>query len=203
MTVTEGRKLPAPDPASIRLAAPADVPRLVGIRAAVRENRLSDPASVVAADYAPYIADGCCWVWAPDGEPAGFAALDSASATVWALFVAPEAEGQGGGRALLEHLTAEARRRGLADLRLTTEPAAAPSASTGRRDGRRAVRRPEAASSCGCGFRRRPSVGWGHVLFGLKSTCPLFHRCASSWVGARPLETLTFTIRPVLAERVT
>jgi GNAT superfamily N-acetyltransferase len=114
--------VPAPGPASIRLAEPADVPRLIEIRAAVRENRLSDPSSIAAADYAPYVADRRCWVWAPDGEPAGFAALDPASATVWALFVAPEAEGQGGGRALLERLTAEARRRGLAELRLTTEP---------------------------------------------------------------------------------
>ena len=120
MTVTERPNLPAADPA-IRLARPADVPRLVAIRAAVRENRLADPASIAAADYAPYIADGRCWVWAPDGAPAGFAALDSASATIWALFVAPEAEGQGGARALLAHLLAEARRRGLAELRLTTE----------------------------------------------------------------------------------
>jgi GNAT superfamily N-acetyltransferase len=114
--------MPLPAPASIRLARTGDVPRLVAVRAAVRENRLSDPASIAAADYVPYIAEAGCWVWEPDGAPAGFAALDFESATIWALFVAPEAEGQGGGRALLAALIAEARRRGLAELRLTTEP---------------------------------------------------------------------------------
>lgn len=113
--------MPAPQPASIRLARPADVPRLIEIRAAVVENRLSDPASIAAADYAPFVADARCWVWAPDGAPAGFAALDAATATLWALFVAPGAEGRGGGRALLDRLVAEARLRGLAELRLTTE----------------------------------------------------------------------------------
>lgn len=113
--------MPAPDPASIRLARPDDVPRLVEIRAAVRENRLTDPASIAAADYAPYVADGRCWVWEPDGEPDGFAALDSEAATLWALFVAPGAERSGGARALLARLVAEARRRGLTELRLTTQ----------------------------------------------------------------------------------
>lgn len=114
--------MPAPDPASIRLARPADVRRLIEIRAGVLENRLSDPESLKAADYGHYIAGGRCWVWEPDGEPAGFAALDAESASVWALFVAPGSEGRGGGRALLDRLLTEARRRGLAELRLTTEP---------------------------------------------------------------------------------
>jgi GNAT superfamily N-acetyltransferase len=109
-----------PDPA-IRLARANDIPRLAEIRAAVRENRLADPASIAAADYAPYVADGRCWVWEADGEAAGFAALDAEGASVWALFVAPAAEGRGGGRALMERLLGEARRRGLSELRLTTE----------------------------------------------------------------------------------
>jgi GNAT superfamily N-acetyltransferase len=113
--------LPAADPASIRPARPADVRRLIAIRAAVRENRLSDPGSIAAADYAPFIADGRCWVWESDGRAEGFAALDADHASVWALFVAPEAEGRGGGRALLGRLVAEARARGLAELRLTTD----------------------------------------------------------------------------------
>jgi GNAT superfamily N-acetyltransferase len=109
-----------PDPA-IRLARANDIPRLVEVRAAVRENRLADPASIAAADYLPYVADGRCWVWEADGEAAGFAALDAGGASVWALFVEPAAEGRGGGRALMERLLEEARRRGLAELRLTTE----------------------------------------------------------------------------------
>jgi len=112
-----------PDPAHIRPAGPGDIPRLIEIRASVRENRLSDPASIAAADYAPYVAGGRCWVWEEaEGEIAGFAALDAGAATVWALFVEPGAEGRGVGRALLERLTREARRLGLAELRLVTEP---------------------------------------------------------------------------------
>ena len=111
-----------PASAPIRLATPGDVPRLIEIRAAVRENRLSDPHSIGPADYAPFVAAGRCWVWEVRGRVEGFAALDSEAARIWALFVAPEAEGQGGGRALLGRLVDEARPRGLAELRLGTEP---------------------------------------------------------------------------------
>jgi len=104
----------------VRTAHAADIPRLIEIRAAVRENRLSDPRWAAAADYEPYVADGRCWVAEAHGSVVGFAALDSDRASVWALFVAPEAEGQGAGRMLLDTLLAEARRRGLGDLRLTT-----------------------------------------------------------------------------------
>jgi GNAT superfamily N-acetyltransferase len=115
--------LPAPAPFSLRLARPGDIPRLIEIRAAVRENRLSDPLSIGAADYAPYVAAGRCWVWEAQGTVAGFAALDTGTASVWALFVAPEFEGRGAGRALLGRLLGDARRLGLTELRLTTEPA--------------------------------------------------------------------------------
>ena len=90
------------------------------IRAAVRENRLSDPASIAAADYRPFIDAGCCWVWEESGAALGFAALDAAGASVWALFVAPDAEGRGIGRALLDRLVAEARELRLPHLILET-----------------------------------------------------------------------------------
>jgi hypothetical protein len=71
---------------------PEDVPRLVRIPASVRENRLSDPASIGAADYGRYIDDGCCW---SGREAAGSMASPPGrrGRSVWALFVAPEAEG--------------------------------------------------------------------------------------------------------------
>jgi GNAT superfamily N-acetyltransferase len=106
---------------TIRPAAPADIPRLIEIRGAVRENRLSDPGSVTAADYLPYIEAGRCWVAEAEGRVVGFAALDAEGSSVWALFVAPEAEGRGVGRGLMEALVEEARRRGLSALRLETE----------------------------------------------------------------------------------
>jgi GNAT superfamily N-acetyltransferase len=93
------------------------------IRAAVRENRLERLERLVigAEDYLPYVEDGRCWVAERDGTIQGFAALDAAAASIWALFVHPDAEGSGLGRALLDWLTAEARQRGLHLLTLETQ----------------------------------------------------------------------------------
>ena len=113
--------MPAVDPAAVRLAQEGDIPRLMEIRVSVAENRLSDPGSIAAADYRRFVEDRRCWAWEADGAVSGFAALDADAASVWALFVLPDAQGRGGGRALLERLLGEARRRGLAEIRLTTE----------------------------------------------------------------------------------
>lgn len=108
--------------ARIRPTAERDVPRLMSIRAAVAENRLSDPSSVAAADYLPYIARGRLWVWEERGSLLGFAAVDTASSLLWALFVDPAAAGRGIGTALLAHAVEEARATGLTELRLSTAP---------------------------------------------------------------------------------
>ena len=104
----------------IRPARDADIPRLMQIRAAVRENRLRS-VTIGADDYRPCIADARCWVREEDGTIHGFAALDADAASVWALFVDPAAEGQGLGQALLAQLIADARSRGLTALTLETE----------------------------------------------------------------------------------
>lgn len=106
----------------LRTAVPADVPRLIEIRGAVIENRLSDPASIGPEDYLPYIHRGHCWVAEQGGRIAGFAALDAKAASVWALFVDPGSESRGAGSALLVRLTAEARRLNLPRLHLLTSP---------------------------------------------------------------------------------
>lgn len=104
----------------LRAAREADIPRLMEIRAAVRENRLTS-MTIGPDDYRPYVENARCWVAEADGTVQGFAALDAEAALIWALFVDPEAEGHGLGRALLARLIAEARARGLPALSLETE----------------------------------------------------------------------------------
>jgi GNAT superfamily N-acetyltransferase len=71
------------------------------IRHAVRENRLSAPNSVTAADCAAFIERSEIWVWEEDGLILGFSAGDVRDGWIWALFVAPGHEARGIGRALL------------------------------------------------------------------------------------------------------
>ena len=88
---------------TIRAMHPADVPAAHIIRLAVRENRLSDPSVVTEQDYHDFMArDTMNWVCEVNGELAGFAMVDLEKRNLWALFVAPEHEGKGIGRALHE-----------------------------------------------------------------------------------------------------
>ncbi|HEY0085667.1 MAG TPA: GNAT family N-acetyltransferase [Allosphingosinicella sp.] len=107
---------------TLRLATVADVPAMHRIRLSARENRLSDPALVREADYLPFVARGAAFVAEADGALLGFAAADAPAGSVWALFVAPAAEGRGVGRALERRLLAWARAEGLKGLTLTTAP---------------------------------------------------------------------------------
>ena len=106
----------------IRNAAAADVPAMHRVRNAVRENRLSAGAGITEASYLPYISAGSAWVAeGPDGL-VGFAAIDRAAETVWALFVSPQIEGAGIGRALHDTMLEWARDQGIRRISLTTEP---------------------------------------------------------------------------------
>jgi GNAT superfamily N-acetyltransferase len=107
---------------SIRLATAADIPRLMVIRESVRENRLSDPSVVPASDYAEFIAHSGIWVWEDQGRILGFSAGDTRNGWVWALFVDPDHEGRGIGRALLPEACASLRRAGHRTLKLSTAP---------------------------------------------------------------------------------
>lgn len=107
----------------IRIATPDDVPAMHVVRRAVRENALSNRGRITEASYAPFVAAGSAWVAAADdGAILGFAALDLADASVWALFVHPDHEGMGIGRALHDALVDAAAARGVAALWLTTAP---------------------------------------------------------------------------------
>lgn len=59
--------------------------------AAVRENRLSDPNTVTAADCAAFIDRAEIWVWVEEGMIQGFSAGDPRNGEIFALFVDPAA----------------------------------------------------------------------------------------------------------------
>ncbi|MGL6210541.1 MAG: GNAT family N-acetyltransferase [Paracoccaceae bacterium] len=105
-----------------RRATQADIPRLIEIRGAVRENRLSDLSSVTPADYEWFVAQGRVWVADRKGKTLGFSASDPRDGTIWALFVDPAHQGMGLGAALLNLACADLARDGFATARLTTDP---------------------------------------------------------------------------------
>jgi GNAT superfamily N-acetyltransferase len=107
---------------SIRTACQGDIAAMHRLRCSVRENRLSDPGSVTERAYRPYVDAGSAWLAESGGRLLGFAALDLRSSSLWALFVAPEAEGRGIGRALHRHMLEQARKRGAGSLWLSTSP---------------------------------------------------------------------------------
>jgi ribosomal protein S18 acetylase RimI-like enzyme len=105
-----------------RKAVYADIPRLMEIRHAVRENRLSDPNSVTAADCAAFIDRAELWVWVEDGVVQGCAAGDPRDGSIWALFIDPAHEGRGIGRTLLALACGTLRAAGFETATLSTEP---------------------------------------------------------------------------------
>jgi len=106
----------------IRAARAADIEAMHALRLRVTENRLADAGRVTKASYPPYLAQSGAWVAETEQGIAGFAILDVAGASIWALFVAPEAEGMGIGRALHRRLLGSAIERGLRRLCLSTAP---------------------------------------------------------------------------------
>ncbi len=94
-------------PGDLRVATAGDVPALLDIRTGVRENHLDlaqlADRGVTPASMASMLADGPMrtWVIEARGEVLGFSTADARSGGVFALFVRPDAEGRGYGRALL------------------------------------------------------------------------------------------------------
>jgi len=105
---------------TIRDASAADVAAMHRVRTSVKENRLSDPRNITEASYFPYVAARTAWVAETEADVAGFAAIDASSQRVWALFVDPEAEGAGIGRALHQRMLSWARAQGIHRLSLST-----------------------------------------------------------------------------------
>jgi GNAT superfamily N-acetyltransferase len=106
----------------VRAARAGDIAAMHALRMRVAENVLSDPAKVTEDCYFAYLAQGSAWVAETEDGLAGFAVLDVAGRSVWALFVAPEAEGRGMGRALHDRMIAAAEGHGLRRIFLNTAP---------------------------------------------------------------------------------
>ncbi len=108
---------------TLRPATVDDIAAMHRIRLAVRENRLGDPTRVTPAHYHRYVEEpGVSWVAELDGRLAGFGIADRSSRSLWALFVDPEHEGRGLGRALLARLTDCLFASGSGRINLSTEP---------------------------------------------------------------------------------
>ena len=90
-----------------RVATARDIPALFAVRTSVRENHLDlaqlADRGVTPRTIADMIASGDAraWVIEEHGAVVAFAMADARTGTVFALFVRPEAEGRGNGRALL------------------------------------------------------------------------------------------------------
>ena len=95
-------------PVSLRIATAADIPAIFHVRTSVRENFLDlevlaergvTHASVAAMLDDPHMRT---WVIEEGAKVVAFAMADARVGSVFALFVHPDAEGRGHGRALLE-----------------------------------------------------------------------------------------------------
>ena len=91
----------------IRPATRADIPALFDVRTSVRENHL-DLARLAERGVTPQSVaemleqhDARTWVCEDGGRIVAFSMADARTGTVFALFVRPDAEGRGVGRALL------------------------------------------------------------------------------------------------------
>ena len=104
----------------IRQANTTDVKDMHRIRLGVRQNQLADPTQVNEDSYAPFVAAGGAWIAETETGIAGFAIVDSTNGNVWAVFVDPDAEGQGIGRALHDRMLQWSSQQGVEHLWLTT-----------------------------------------------------------------------------------
>jgi GNAT superfamily N-acetyltransferase len=108
--------------ATLRIATRADVPGIMRVRMAVRENRLerlviSDADCIEAIELS-----GRGWVAEVDGRIVGFAIGNHQSGNIWALFLLPEFERRGIGRRLHDVMIDWLWAQGLERLWLGTAP---------------------------------------------------------------------------------
>ena len=106
----------------LRRALASDIASIQYVRHSVRENRLVSRAISDADVQDSLEQSGRGWVVESDGEVVAFAIGNGVSGNVWALFVHPNHEGRGYGRALHDTMVDWLWSQGLNTLWLTTDP---------------------------------------------------------------------------------
>jgi GNAT superfamily N-acetyltransferase len=106
----------------IRIATRNDIDAIGEIRNSVRENRLT--SSVITAEDVRIAIEeqGRGWVAEDAGRVVAFAIGRAADRNVWALFVHPDFEGRGYGRALHAEMVNWFNANGSGPIWLTTDP---------------------------------------------------------------------------------
>lgn len=106
----------------IRKASKDDIPRIMEIRAGVRENRLRDPSRVTMEDVFWFVDNPGIFLWEEDGSIVGFSAGDPRNGNIFALFVEERYERRGIGKALFERACKVLVDAGCTRMWLTTWP---------------------------------------------------------------------------------
>lgn len=109
----------------IRVAQSDDIETLFVIRTSVKENYQSR-AEIAALGITPTTVAGMlqtncrAWIADIDRRSVGFSIANADDRTIFGLFVLPEFEGRGAGKALLQQAENWLRSRGCSDIWLTT-----------------------------------------------------------------------------------
>lgn len=107
----------------LRQAGPPDVGDIMRVRHSVRDNRLRSRAIADEEVVQSITVTGRGWVVEVAGWIVAFAIGNAVDGNIWALFVDPDHEGRGHGRALHDTMVDWLWSRGLTRLWLSTDPA--------------------------------------------------------------------------------
>lgn len=91
----------------VRVAQSTDIETLFDIRTSVNENYQSREEiaelGITPESIAEMLATDCCaWLAELDGQSVGFAISNATEATIFGIFIRPDFEGKGAGRALMQ-----------------------------------------------------------------------------------------------------